>query len=416
VRIACISPYYEPDLGPSAPLLSALCRSLAERGHEVTVIAAVPHYETGAVPKVWCWRAWWYADQDGVGVYRVWVPSGSRKNLLHRAYAFACFQVIAGLLALTVRCDVALVLNPAIETAFPFFALRLRRRPVMWGVWDLYPDIGVRLGVFRHASIATLVGLLENVCIRSAARVQALSNRFVEPLVARGGSVVTILPWLTRAAEPAPRVNGFSASHELDGRFVILYAGNLAPTHGLATVLDAAEMLPAGDYHFLFVGDGLDRESLMELAASKKLANVQFLPFQPRHAVPDVLATADVALVTVAADVGEFVFPSKLFPLLSASRPVIVSAPAENDAAAVVRASGAGVVVPPGDAPALARAIERMREDHAARTDMGRAGRAFVIAHHSLSVATDRFESELEALGGPPAGPRCRALHEASAP
>jgi len=53
MRILMLVPYYAPDLGPSAPLFTMLGTQLVRRGHQVTVIAAVPHYPTGEIPALY---------------------------------------------------------------------------------------------------------------------------------------------------------------------------------------------------------------------------------------------------------------------------------------------------------------------------------------------------------------------------
>ena len=49
MRILMLAPYYAPDVGPAAPLMTMLGIELVRRGHHVTVIAAVPHYPSGQV-------------------------------------------------------------------------------------------------------------------------------------------------------------------------------------------------------------------------------------------------------------------------------------------------------------------------------------------------------------------------------
>jgi colanic acid biosynthesis glycosyl transferase WcaI len=64
------------------------------------------------------------------------------------------------------------------------------------------------------------------------------------------------------------------------------------------------------DFHFVLVGDGAGREQLAAQAEQRRLTNVQFLPFQPRARLPEVLATADTSLVTLRHGVGSGSLPS----------------------------------------------------------------------------------------------------------
>src|SRR5512135_230846 len=183
MRLLVITPYYPPDGGPSAPLFGMLCEELARRGLDVTVITAAPHYPTGKVQPGY--RGFWFrrSDESGVRVIRVGVPSGDRARLPFRALQFACFQAGAALAGLTRRFDVALFPNPGMDVWLPF-ALQtvLRRTPSVFAVYDVYPDVGISLGIFRSRAVIAAVAALERFCLKHAASVRIISGSFVPAL------------------------------------------------------------------------------------------------------------------------------------------------------------------------------------------------------------------------------------------
>lgn len=378
-----------------------LSEDLAALGHTVTVLAAVPHFPSGIVPGEYRHRWWQWDEANDVRICRVWVPSGDRANLRHRLLTFVIYQCLAALVGLGLRYDAVLVTNPAIETFLPFVVLGwLRRKPVLFAVWDLYPEIGVRLGVFRNPRVAAIVGWLEDFCLHRASLVQILAPAFEPALVARGvppAKIVEVPPWIdTDFIRPLPRINPFSVEHGLDSRWVVLYAGNLGLSQGLENVLRAAFQLKArSDVRFVFVGDGPSKVQLVELAAELALDNVTFLPYQPRHRLPEVLATADVALVSLQRDVGDGSLPSKTFPILASQRPILAVVEADHDLARLVAETGAGVCVPPDDPMALAHALLALAEAPAERDEMGRCGRQYAERYFSRAAAAQRFETIL---------------------
>jgi colanic acid biosynthesis glycosyl transferase WcaI len=404
MRILVVTPYYAPDLGPSSPLLALLCENMAGLGHQVTVLAAVPHFPTGQVRAEYRGRIYQWEERNGVRVCRVWVPSGNRADLRHRLLTFLVYQLLASLAGLRLAYDAALILNPALETFLPFAVLAwLRRKPCLYCVWDLYPDVGVRLGIFRHAAVIGLVGGLENFCLRRASRIQVLSDSFMSSLQARQvmtDKIIVIPPWLdTEFIRPLPRRNFFSAEHHLDDRFVILYAGNFGFSQGLESVLSAARLLSAQPrFQFVMIGDGPNRQNLVAQASALGLPNVAFLPFQPRERLPEVLATADLALVSQQPGLGHDSLPSKTFPLLASGRPILATVDEGCDLWKLVIGSGAGVCVLPSNAEALSQAIAALAQEPARLERMGQRGRAYALQHHSHTFATRQFEHVLKTI------------------
>jgi colanic acid biosynthesis glycosyl transferase WcaI len=401
MRVLMIVPYYAPDLGPSAPLFTMLSAGLVHRGHQVTVITTVPHYPSGQVPAAY--RGKWIqrSCESGVEVVRVAVPSVKRANLAKRLLQFICYQFGALWTGLGQRYDVALVANPALWVWWPFaWLVVLRRKPAVFSVHDVYPDVGVTLGIFRHRPVIAAVASLERFCLNHSAIVRILSDSFRPGLHALGvpdAKMALVYDWVdTDLIRPLSRHNTFAREHDLIDRFVVLYAGNLGLSQGLEQVLTAAESLAArDDICFVFVGEGAAREQLVAQATRNQLANVQFLPLQPRARLPEVLATADISLVTLRRGVGSGSLPSKTFSILASGRPVLASVDEGSETWNLVQRADAGLCVPPESPSHLAEAILALKQDRDLRERLARNGRIWVERHHSPQVAAEQFENLL---------------------
>jgi len=401
MRVLMIVPYYAPDLGPSAPLFTMLSAGLAHRGHQVTVITTVPHYPSGQVPAEFRGRWIWRSSENGVEVVRVAVPSVKRANLAQRMLQFVCYQFGATWAGLGQRYDAALVTNPALWVWLPFtWLVVLRRKPAVFSVHDVYPDVGVTLGIFRHRLVIAAVASLERFCLNHATVVRILSDSFRPGLHALGVSdakMALVYDWVdTDLIHPLPRDNAFAQEHNLTDRFVVLYAGNLGLSQGLEHVLTAAELLADHhDLHFVLVGDGAGRRQLMAQAEQRRLANVQFLPFQPRARLPEVLATADVSLVTLRRGIGTGSLPSKTFSILASGRPVLASVDEGSETWNLVKRAEAGLCMPPENPSHLAEAILTLKRDHELCERLGRNGRVWAEHYHSPQSAAEQFEKLL---------------------
>lgn len=401
MRLLVVTPHYLPDGGPSAPLFAMLCEALSQRGHQVIVVAAVPHYPSGRVPAEYQgWRVR-RTVENGVRVIRVPVPSVDRSRLFRRLWQFLIFQLGAARVTLSEQYDIVLLSNPALSTGIPLAAASvLRRRPVVYSIHDVYPNVGVALGVFRHRGVIAAVGAWERFSLKRARKVRILAESFLPGVRALGvpdDKVELIYDWVdTRLVRPLPRDNEFAQEHGLVDKFVVLYAGNIGLSQGLEHVLTVAERLAAQtDIYFVLVGDGAGKARLVRDAQARQLANVIFLPFQPRSRLPQVLATADVSLVPLQQGIGAQSLPSKSFSILASGRPILASVDEDSDLARLVQRSEAGLCVPPENPVRLAEALMKLHGDAELCARLGHNGRVYAERYHSPESAAERFEQLL---------------------
>src|SRR5208282_4888729 len=110
------------------------------------------------------------------------------------------------------------------------------------------------------------------------------------------------------AAEIRNRLN-------LDHRFLICYIGTMGMAHGLETLIATAEELQTAlpDATFLLIGEGAEKQNILQMAAARGLTNIRFLDQQPREHIPAFISAADVCLVMLKrGDLFKTVIPTKL--------------------------------------------------------------------------------------------------------
>ena len=375
-----------------------LCEDLVRLGHSVTVVAAVPHYPDGFVSPLFSKHLFHYEERKGVQIIRVLVPGGNRSNLYHRMSAFLVFQLLAVSRGIRLKYDVLVVTNPAIETGLPFGILSiLKKRPVLLCVWDVYPEVGIRMGVFRNSLLTGFIGKAEDFCLKRANAIQVLGQGFVKELSAHSVNpekIAVIPPWLdTGFIRPLPRHNSFSHENNLDSCFVVLHAGNIGFSQGLEYILSAARsFVDQPHIKFVFVGDGANREQLVSQSRELGLSNVLFVPFQPREHLPEVLATADLALISMAPGIGNGSLPSKTFPIFASGRPILAVTEDGSELWNVVNHSKAGVCVPPGNPGLLVSALLELERSPKLRRQMALNGREYSVMNHDRHSAARQFE------------------------
>ncbi|MCE5208169.1 MAG: glycosyltransferase family 4 protein [Chloroflexi bacterium] len=395
--ILVITPFYTPDLGPSAPLFQMLSTELVKLGHRVSVIAAVPHYPTGRVQPAFHQKKITSSLENGVNVIRIPVPSLDRSNLTKRYFQFICYQIGAAIAITRQKFDVTVVSNPALWVWMPFIVASVfRKKPAIFSIHDLYPNVGISLGVFKRKAVISAVSGLEKFVLKRSDVVRILSESFRPTMNALGvpdEKIVLIYDWVdTDLIRPLSQRNGFANENHLENKFVVMYAGNVGLSQGLEHVLTAAKLLKdQEEIQFAIIGEGTARKELIRQADEEGIKNVTFIPFQPRERLPEVLSTADISLVILRAGVGATALPSKTYSIFASGRPILACVDDGCETADLIHNSGAGICIKPETPEELVKTILFLKNNPELREEMGRNGRKWAEAHHSPSSAAKKI-------------------------
>jgi colanic acid biosynthesis glycosyl transferase WcaI len=404
LRLLILSIQYAPEFTSNAIVITGLAQQLAARGHQVTVLAGTPHYQLPRVPPGYGWRPFRKEIRQGVRVIRCWAfpKSGGKVAKLLNYSSFTLTSLAAGLF--TQRPAAIIIVSPPFWLGFNALLMRfLRRCAVIYNAQDLFPDAYLASREVRAGWLAGAMSGLMNRLYRAADRITVITESFAEAIAARGierGKVVTIPNFVdTTAVTPLPRANCFRHRHALDDKFIVMYAGNIGYTHGTEILVDAAAKLAAiPDLLFLVIGGGSKQADLVKLARERRLANMQFLPTQPSELLPEMLATADVFVLTSKPGVGKTSFPGRVYNSLLAARPVVASVDEDSDLAQFLRRGSAGIVTAPGSVEDLCQALTTLYHDAPLRERLGRSGAEFLARCYSPQAVVDQYETLLKGL------------------
>ena len=407
MKLLLISAFFPPEVGSAAHLFYELGQALNSRGHEVTVLTGLPRYHVVDQGQRSRRRPLIWETYHGLRVLRVFnldVPWDLPvlRGIDQMVSAFS--TGLAG--AFLPDFDAALVYSPPLPLALAALGLcRLRRRPLVVNLQDLFPQSAIDLGVLKDPYLIRIFRKMESFLYRRAQLITVHSPGNQSHVLAAGGDPekIRVVPnWVdTEAIRPAPRQNRLREKLGLGRHFIVSFAGIMGYSQDLDTVLQsAARLKDRPDIVFLLVGDGVEKARLLETAKAQRLANVRFLAMRPKEEYPEVLAASDVCLATLRKQVRTPVVPSKILSIMAAGRAVLASLPLEGDAPRLIEEAGCGVCLPPGDPEALARAVLHLYGHPELLEEMGARGRAYAVEHHSLARCVDRLEASLaEVLG-----------------
>ncbi|MBV8922478.1 WcaI family glycosyltransferase [Bradyrhizobium sp.] len=414
MRVLVIGINYAPDLIGVAKYNTELCESLRARGHAVRVVTAPPYYPDWTIPHHY--RSLWYSYQrlDGVDIIRspIYVPRRptGMKRLVHHASFLLSATVPALWSALRWRPDIIVAVAPSLLAA-PIAALAARATgAASWlHVQDLEVDAAFELGLLaKDAKARDLMLALERRIFGLFDRVSTISPQMLRSLQHKGLAPEKLREfpnWVdTSVIVPGSNQTELRANLGLKPTDVVaLYAGAMSNKQGLELIVEAAGMTrrshPA--LQFVLCGNGPMRPELTQMA--RKLPNLRFLDLQPLDRLPELLNTADIHLLPQRAQITDLVLPSKLAGMLASGRPIIAMAAPGSGVA--LETEGAGRVISPGNAEALAAAVIALADDEALRERLGTAARKRAEQKWDRSAIIRAIELELLAMRQPTAAP-----------
>lgn len=400
-RVFIVNRYFAPDESSTSQIATALARKLVAQGREVHVLTTDSTYDGSRLPA--------HENSAGIAIHRIFSPAGTRRNLVLRAADYAQLyrrfhqaglrHFAAGDIVIA-KTDPPLLSIP-VERA----ARRTGARLVNW-LQDLYPEVGVNLGVpFLKGPVGSGLSRLRDRSLAAAAANVVISEGMAEQVASRGvkrEQIHVIHNWAEdELIRPQPlEGNRLRSDWGLGDAFVVGYSGNLGRAHEIETVLGAAHALRGNaDIRFLFIGGGRFYDVLRERVRKAGLdKQFQFRPYQEQSTLGVSLSAPDVHLVSLRPEVEGCIFPSKLYGVAAAGRPIIGICAAQGDVARVVEGNGFGLVSPPGDGAALAQAILALRHDRELCAAMGQRGRQMIEERYSKALALDKWSSLLDGV------------------
>jgi glycosyltransferase involved in cell wall biosynthesis len=379
-----------------------MARHLVEHGHRVTIIASPVSYLTGAARTAnipWCEEQ---HPETGITLLRCYVYPFVHKSFFHRLLGFFSFMFSSFWVGLSVK-DVDLVWGttpPIFQGATAWLLARLKGKPFLLEVRDLWPAFAIAVGVLKNPLLIRMSLWLENFLYRHADQVIINSPGFFEHVTAHGARNVRLIPNGVDTSMFNPALDGsiFRKEHQLEDRFVALYAGAHGLSNDLGILLQAAALTPPDKkITYVLVGDGKEKGNLQQQATEMGLENVLFLPSISKNEIPQVLAGADVCIAILKPlELYKTTYPNKVFDYLAAARPVVLAI--DGVIREVVEKAKAGIAVPPGDASAMAAAVIAMAKDPQDTRAMGKNGREYIELNFDRKQISEEFCGLLEEL------------------
>ncbi len=410
MKILYVSQYFPPEMGAPAARAAELARYWVEDGHEVTVLTGFPNHPTGVVSAEYRRRFRRLVMREnlrGVNVVRTWLFPFPNRKAHERMLNYSSFCASASTTGMFVsRPDVLIATSPQLLVGLcGWWLARIKRVPFVFEVRDLWPESLTAVGMGTSDSMLNRsLGSVAGFLYKRSEHIVVVTPAFQEYLIRNWRVPPEKLSVVENGVESDqfnPRANNADLRRELgaEGKFVVGYLGTMGMAHGLESVVQAATELQrtAPNVLFLMVGEGSDKERVINLARSQGLTNMRFVGQQPREKVPEFISISDACLVLLKkAELFKTVIPTKMLEFMSCARPVILGV--DGQARKIMDQAGAGVFVEPENAAALVQVITQLAANPLLRETLGRNGRRHIVEHFSRQQTAKAYIAVLEGV------------------
>ncbi|MCP4344725.1 MAG: glycosyltransferase family 4 protein [Desulfobacterales bacterium] len=347
MKFCLINRYFWPDESATSLLLTDFAEDLAEKGHEVHVLASRQLYNH---PKANLDR---FQNWQGIKIHRVFSTSFGRSTFLGRLLDITTYRWALSLQkqspdAWFVMTDPPLILEQVVK---------MKNRSggkIIHHVDDVYPELAVALGAIPGTGLfGNWINRRSRKALGECDKVLALGECMADVLKKKDvpeNRIQITPPWADgKRLDPLPhkenafrRELGFS-----DQDFVVMYSGNMGKGHRFETILDAAgSLVHEKKIHFVFIGGGAKKKEIEKFCKKHRLENCRIVPYQPREKLKLSLSAGDIHLISLDSRVQGLIVPSKLAGILAVGRPVIFVGDSHNSVARAVLRGECGFVIP----------------------------------------------------------------------
>lgn len=393
LKLIIITQFFPPDFAATGQLIEELVKQLGQQNVDTSVFTGQPGYAfaEGDAPRV--------EQLEGVKVMRSRVSQLMPKRGKALNGLLFAMRAVFYLITQARQHHVLLVTTaPPFLPVIGYFANLFLGIPYVCLLYDLYPDIAVKVGVVKkdHPIVRIWHFINQQVWKRSA-KIVVLSSSMKERIVAHCPDIeqkVSIIHSWSDADQIIPiekEENWFAKENDLIDPFVVLYSGNMGHCHDIDTLFEAAKLLQNEPILFVCIGGGAKRSQLEKNVEALGLRSFKFLPYQEKSALPYSLTASDLSLVSVSPGMEGLVAPSKLYPAMAAGRPISAICPPTSYLCELLETAGCGKAFDNGNARDLADFILELSNDQKSAKRLGDSGRRYLESHFTPTIISRKY-------------------------
>lgn len=338
MHILLVHQYFLEKNGGGGSRFNELARIWSERGHKVTVISGMVHYNTGKKAEKYKGKFIYKEDYDeNVTVYRCHVSESYNASFIGRLWGYFSFvfsSVVCGLFRTRDKYDCIIVTSPPLFVGITGLILSaIKRVKFVFEIRDLWPESAIDTGVLTSKPLIKMAYFFEKLIYKKSKCINVLTPAFRDTLIQKKKVPSDKVFMIPNAADFSIveslkdfNVDKFREENRFNGKFVATYVGAHGVANHLIQILETAELMKDDDVLFLLIGAGMEKENLKKFAEEKELNNVRFVDPVPKKDVFKYILASDAGMsVLKKCDTFKTIYSNKTFDYMSCKKPVLLA-------------------------------------------------------------------------------------------
>jgi glycosyltransferase involved in cell wall biosynthesis len=400
--------YFYPEVATTGQILTELADGLSST-FDTTVICAVPCY-SGTIEDKYKRQRYFFEKYNNVKVIRVRIPEYSKENKLSRikhivSYFFNCIgaTIKAG------KFDVIFTVSqpPVLGGLLGVIGKILTKGKLIYQIMDFNPEQTIAVGYSNNKLILKIMMLLDKYSCRKSNVIVILGNDMRETLEKRFSytNVPTnyiINNWIDEQeiyplSKDCPEVLTFKKQYNLKDKFVIMTSGNIGLYYDFENILKImAKFKDDSSVAFVFIGDGIVKQKLIDYSKENHLQNVVFIPYQKKEYLIYSLNVADVHIVTNAKGIKGVSVPSKIYGILATNIPIWGILERDSEAWHIINKSKCGILVEAGDYISIEESLREIIDKKYQFVQVHSTGREYLLCNFTKSKSIEAYRNIIE--------------------
>ncbi len=366
MKILFLTDNFPPEFNAPAVRTFEHCKKWVDLGAKVTVITCFPNFPKGEIYSGYKNKFYSSENINGIKVIRVWTYISSNSGFFKRIIDYLSFGLNSFLFGIFQNFDVVIGTSPQFFTAISARLISFfKRKPWIMEVRDIWPESIAAVGALKRTS--TLYKILSNIefhLYKSSTGIVVVTDSFKAYLLKLGilESKISVIKNGVIKFDTTKIGNKRSLFKELgiDKKFIISYIGTHGMAHALDFILDCISEIKDEDVHFIFQGDGSEKNKLISHANTLKLNNITFLPAVEKELIYEYINSIDVALINLKkSDTFKSVIPSKIFENILFKKPILLGV--EGEAYELITKYKVGICYTPENKNSFLQSVKKIK-------------------------------------------------------
>ncbi|HFC9439991.1 TPA: glycosyltransferase family 4 protein [Vibrio cholerae] len=383
-----------------------MAKRFIEKGHEVTFVTSSAFFSNEFTFE----KGWNRVEVDGILLHVYHLPYSNKDSYFSRICKFLSFCFHSSIKVLSIKSDVVFATSTPLTICIPAIIYsKIKKVPMVFEVRDLWPELPIAVGAIKNKLLMKLAQSLESFAYKNSSHIIGLSPGMCE-------GVYKKFPYSEKItlATNSCDTSLFDVSEEvgkdykkrhlrfLGNRKLVVYTGTFGIINQVSYIVDLA-VAAKQEYPelcFVAVGDGMEKEKVIEYAKSQGVynENLYFLEPMPKHEIVHLLSAADLAL-SLFGPVTEMWSNSanKLFDALASITPVAINyAGWQKD---LIVESNCGLILDADDTHFSVRKISNFLGNNEQYSRAKNACRNLAYNCYSRDIMAARVEKVLVGVG-----------------